>query len=70
MKNIYDNLPQQFQSEKFITNLEDAISKSKQDNWRGNPLKEKIIKMSIQNVTKDEIVSDKIIELLRNQYDY
>ena len=68
LKSIYDNLPENFQNYKDISLVEEAIFKSKQDNWRGHYLKEKKILQSINTVLNNDILSQQVVDIMRNQH--
>lgn len=42
----------------------------KQDNFRGNRIKERRLKKVINNIVKDENLTDKIFELVKEQSEY
>jgi type I restriction enzyme R subunit len=65
---LYDNLGK---DEALAVELDQAVRHSSQDEWRGNPMKIKKVRIAIKAVLKgDEALTDKILDLVKNQYEY
>lgn len=65
---LYDNL---VKDEQLALDVDQAIRKSRQDDWRGNPFKIKKVKLAIKAALKDnEELTEKILELAKNQHEY
>ena len=66
---LYDNLGKDTNK---AMEVHDAIMDSRQDAWRGNPLKERAIKIgikkSVNGISTEEI--DDILEIIKNQNEY
>lgn len=63
---LFDNLDG---NEELVYKLDDAIQRTKKDNWRGNLIKEREVKYVVANYVPKERV-DEIFELVKNQKDY
>lgn len=65
---LYDNLGK---DEVLSLKVDEAVRDSRQDDWRSNPIKIKRVKIAIKAVLKgDENLTDQILELVKNQYEY
>jgi type I restriction enzyme, R subunit len=64
---LYDNLGK---NEKLAVALDDAIQRKKKDGWRGNRIKEREVRYAIYEVLKDEVLTNGILELVKNQDEY
>ena len=64
---LYDNLGK---NEQLAIVLDDAIRHKKKDGWRGNRIKEREVRYAIYEVLKDEILTNRILELVKNQNEY
>ena len=65
---LYDNLGK---DESLALAIHQAVQKSRQDDWRGNPFKIKKVRFAIKGVLKgDEALTDQILELAKNQNEY
>lgn len=68
---LYDNINR---DENFVVELDEAIKKTKKDNWRGNPIKERAIKIAVAEILNKYNINhpdiDTIFNLVRNQSEY
>lgn len=65
---LFDNLNR---DEKLAIELDEEITRTKKDDWRGNKLKEREVRNAIKKVLgKDGEELDKVFELVKNQSDY
>jgi type I restriction enzyme, R subunit len=65
---LYDNLNG---DETLALAVDQAVRKSRQDDWRANPLKTKLVRNAIKAVLKDDqATTDRILELVKNQNEY
>ena len=65
---LYDNLGN---NEALALGVDDAVRASKQDDWRSNPVKIRKVRIAIKAVlTGDETLTEKILELVKNQHEY
>ena len=65
---LYDNLGQ---NEVLALKVHQAVQNSRQDGWRSNPMKVKKVKLAIKAALHDnELLTEKIIELVKNQHEY
>ena len=65
---LYDNLGK---DEALAIHVDYAIRESRQDDWRSNPFKVKKVKLAIKSVLQDdEELTEKTLELVKNQYEY
>ena len=69
---LYDNLDE---DEEAALRVDAAIRKNKPDDWRGSPIKERIVLLAIKKALKecgieDEEKLDEILRLARNQDEY
>jgi type I restriction enzyme, R subunit len=65
---LYDNLGK---DEAVALAVDQAVRTSRQDDWRTNPFKVKKVKNAIRVPLKnDEALTEKILELVRHQYEY
>ena len=65
---LYDNLDR---NEALALAVDDAVRASRQDDWRGNTFKVRKVKVAIKNaLSDDEALTDKILELVKNQNEY
>jgi type I restriction enzyme R subunit len=67
-RSLYDNLDK---DETLALQVDEAVRKSRQDEWRGHPVKLRKVKLAIQTALgDDEARADKLFELVKNQPDY
>lgn len=65
---LYDNL---VKDEQMALDVDRAIRKSRQDDWRSNIFKIKKVKLAIKAALQDdEEMTEKILELAKNQHEY
>lgn len=65
-RSLYDNLEQ---NEQLALDIDAAVRNSKQDSWRGNKMKEKLIKNAIKKYIKPEDL-ESIFEIIKQQSEY
>jgi len=65
---LYDNLGR---NEARALDVDRAVRRSRQDDWRSNPLKIRMVKLAIKPTLQgDEQRTDGILELVKNQREY
>ena len=64
---LYDNLGK---DEQLTIAVDAAIQQTKKDGWRGSKIKEREVRYAIQNVLSDETLTNKILEIVKNQDEY
>jgi type I restriction enzyme R subunit len=65
---LYDNLGQ---DEAVASAVDGAIRRSRQDGWRENPFKIKMVRNAIKTVLKgDDVATDRTLELVKNHDEY
>ena len=65
---LYDNLGK---AEGLALAVDGAVRASKQDDWRGNHFKIKMVKNAIKGALKDhEVLTEQVLELVMNQREY
>lgn len=69
---LYDNLDS---NEEVALKIDESILKNKPDEWRGNPIKERIVRLAIKKAMKECGIDDDkqvemVLDLARNQNDY
>jgi type I restriction enzyme R subunit len=65
---LFDNLDK---NEVLALALDHAINENRMDDWRGNTVKVKKVKLAIKSVLQgDEVRTERILELAKNQYEY
>ena len=65
---LYDNLGK---DEALALNVDSAVRKSRQDDWRGNAVKVRRVRIAIKAVLQDdEALTEQILELVKNQNEY
>lgn len=64
---LYDNLDN---NETLALNVDNAVRSTKQDDWVHNSFKTRGVRVAIKNVLKDDSLTDKILELVKNQQEY
>jgi type I restriction enzyme R subunit len=65
---LYDNLEK---DEALALEVDRAVRESRQDDWRSNAVKVKKVRIAIKSVLQDdEALTDQILELVKNQYEY
>lgn len=64
---LYDNLGQ---DEALAITLDAEIRQTKKDDWRGNKIKEKEVRIAIRKHLKDEALTNQIFDLVWNQSEY
>jgi type I restriction enzyme R subunit len=67
MRALYDNLGK---NESLARAVHDAVVDNKQDDWRANPMKTKKVRYAVGKVLNDEKLTDRIVEIVRNQTEY
>ncbi len=67
---IYDNLEDVDNREELTIKIDEAIRKTRKDDWRGNKIKERQVKIAIKRVLKDEELTEKIFEIVLKQDEY
>ncbi|WP_228019802.1 hypothetical protein [Sphaerospermopsis sp. LEGE 08334] len=65
-RSLYDNLEQ---NEQLALDIDAAVRNSKQDSWRENKMKEKLIKNAIKKYIKPEDL-ESIFEIIKQQSEY
>ncbi|MBD2147579.1 HsdR family type I site-specific deoxyribonuclease [Sphaerospermopsis sp. FACHB-1194] len=65
-RSLYDNLDQ---NEELALDIDAAVRNSKQDSWRGNKMKERLIKNAIKKYIKPEDL-ESIFEIIKQQSEY
>jgi type I restriction enzyme R subunit len=67
-RSLYDNLGK---DEALALQVDRAVRESRQDDWRSNAIKVKKVKIAIKSVLQDdEELTEKILELVKNQSEY
>ncbi|MBN1431872.1 MAG: HsdR family type I site-specific deoxyribonuclease [Methanomicrobiaceae archaeon] len=66
-KSLYDNLGE---DEALVMAVHDAVIGNRQDDWQNNYFKTKKIRIEVKKVLEDEILTDRTMELLKNQEEY
>lgn len=64
---LYDNLEK---NETLALAVDEAICHSLQDDWRNNSFKLKRVKLAIKSVLNDDVLTEKILDLVKHQNDY
>jgi type I restriction enzyme R subunit len=64
---LYDNLGR---DEQLAINLDYKIQQTKKDGWRGSKIKEREVRYAIQEVLKEEDLTNQIFEIVKNQTEY
>jgi len=65
---LYDNLGK---DEALAQMVDNAVRESRQDDWRSNAVKVKKVRIAIKSVLQDdEALTEQILELVKNQYEY
>jgi type I restriction enzyme R subunit len=65
---LYDNLNKDVA---LALAVDEAVRKSRQDDWRANPLKTKLVRNAIKAALKeDQATTDRILEIVKNQNEY
>lgn len=64
---LYDNLGE---DEAIVLMVHEAVLSSKQDDWKHNPIKTKMVQISLKKVLQDQQKTDDILELVKNQQEY
>lgn len=64
---LYDNLGE---DEAIVLMVHEAVLSSKQDEWKHNPIKTKMVQISLKKVLQDQQKTDEILELVKNQQEY
>ena len=67
---IYDNLEGVEDREEVTNRIDEAIRKTKKDNWRGHSIKERQVKNAIRKILRDEELAEKIFEIVLRQGEY
>ena len=66
-KALYDNL---LQDEALTQSVDQAIRETAQTGWRGNKMKERILRRKLSEVLEDEEAVEQIIEIIRSHHEY
>ena len=64
---LYDNLDK---NEYIALAVDYAVLSSKKDGWRGHKVKQKEVRYAVKRVLNDDLLTDEIFELVKNQSDY
>ena len=64
---LYDNLDK---NEYIAIAVDYAVLSSKKDGWRGHKVKQKEVRYAVKRVLNDDLLTDEIFELVKNQSDY
>ncbi len=64
---LYDNLDKDVE---MAMAVDYAVMTSKKDEWRGHKVKEKEVRYAVKQVLHDELLTDRVFELVKNQSDY
>jgi type I restriction enzyme, R subunit len=65
---LYDNLGK---DEALAMAVDKAVRSNMQDDWKGNVFKVKKVKIAIKAVLKgDEVLTEQILEIVKNQNEY
>ena len=56
--------------EEIANRIDEAIRKTKKDNWRGHKIKERQVKNAIKKILKNEELSEKIFKVVLQQGEY
>jgi type I restriction enzyme R subunit len=64
---LYLNLDK---NEEMAFDVDRAVQSSMQDEWQHNPVKTRKVRIAIRNVLKDELITDRILELVKQQPEY
>ena len=65
---LYDNLGK---DDRLALEVDKAVLASRQDEWRGNPFKIKMLRRAIKAALgDDETLTERILELVKNQHEY
>jgi type I restriction enzyme, R subunit len=64
---LYDNLEM---NEQLAVAVDQAIQTVRQDDWRGNLIKERAVRYAINNLIEDKPEAERIFQLARNQNEY
>jgi type I restriction enzyme R subunit len=64
---LYDNLNS---DEPLALKVDEAVRTSKQDDWEHNTFKTKRVRFAIKDVLKDDELTNRILDLVRNQQEY
>ncbi|MEO3479213.1 HsdR family type I site-specific deoxyribonuclease [Phaeobacter sp. CAU 1743] len=66
-KALYDNL---LQDEALTQSVDQAIRETAQTGWRGNKMKERMLRRKLSEVLEDEEAVEQIIEIIRSHHEY
>jgi type I restriction enzyme R subunit len=66
-KALYDNLSQ---DEAAAVAVEEAIRSTAQTGWRGNKMKERMLRRKLQEILDTDDAVDSIIEIIRSHDEY
>ena len=64
---LFDNLDR---NQDLAIKLDNAIKAKKKDSWRGNAVKEREVKLVIQNILQDEVKANEIFAIVNKQNEY
>ncbi len=64
---LFDNLGQ---NEQLANDLDQEILATRQDDWRGNLVKERAVRYAIKNHVPGEAETERVFELVKNQKEY
>ncbi len=64
---LYDNLDK---NEGLALAVHDAVVNNRQDDWRANPVKTKMVRYAIRKVIKDDASTDRILDIVKNQAEF
>ncbi len=69
-KALYDNLEDIGNREALTLQLDEAVRQAVQDDWRGNIIRERQVKNAIYKILKDQELTERVFEIVRNQREY
>ncbi len=64
---LYDNLDK---NEHLATAVHEAVIAAKEDEFRANPIKLKKVRYAIRRVLNDDLQTDLILDIVKNQTEY
>lgn len=66
-KALYDNLER---NEALALAVDNSVRATCKDGWRGHKIKEKEVKYAVRSVLNDDVLSEQIFDLVKNQHEY
>lgn len=64
---LYDNLGK---DASLALLIDQAVRDAKKDDWRGHPIKERVVRNAIKKIISDEKLAGTVFDLVRNQSEY